>query len=166
MVVFWHPQKSPVELPTIPTVDTFHSSKASPFYYLRPLYLLQQSMVFSSGKKKSFHNTLFFLSLVILSSSPNVLSIGYMDSSNLGQCPLELRICFSCPRWRGTIGVGKPNPPAIEREAFDEVMWLRTLECPQCASEWFVCTTCSSSRSHMKDLPSLRKHVKRCHSGA
>jgi hypothetical protein len=80
----------------------------------------------------------------------------------LGSCPLSLQFCFSCSLSNKERGVTIKNPPAVRYDGYEN--WLKTLHCPTCSSEWFVCTSCSSTRSHIKDVSSLRAHHRRQHS--
>ena len=42
--------------------------------------------------------------------------------------------------------------------------WLRTLRCPDCSKQWYICTFCPRVRTHILDQTRLRLHWRTSHS--
>jgi len=71
---------------------------------------------------------------------------------SLGNCPRVLQFCYKCPRASDPEGRLIANPYDCRQQ------WLRTLGCPLCTSEWFVCIECLNITAHIKNRKALSRH--------
>jgi hypothetical protein len=71
---------------------------------------------------------------------------------SLGNCPRVLQFCYKCPRASDPEGRLIANPYDCRQQ------WLRTLGCPLCTSEWFVCVECFNITAHIKNRKALSRH--------
>ena len=76
---------------------------------------------------------------------------------SLGRCPRSLRHCYKCPSSLGAVVKNKNIPGALDQ------LWWKTLRCPTCATEWYVCVECDRAHLHMAEFDQLKQHFTRYH---
>ena len=79
-----------------------------------------------------------------------------------GSCPRSLTFCPSCVN-SGVKGVLLKDPPPVPKQELYQA-WLRTLRCPDCSKQWYICTFCPRVRTHILDQTRLRLHWRTSHS--